>query len=167
MGRFQPFHLGHLKMAKNLKEKNNLNSYAVVVYPGHNKSGKSPFDEQAIRRYMDAIVNSNDEIDGYMIVNRGLLGSAIAKLIDMGYDPHLIGAGPDRIDDYTKQIDYIKMSDIKDKVSDDLAIVETPRVTSGTEVRKSIEDEDFSKFKKMVTKEVSNLYNDLVTSVKS
>ena len=85
----------------------------------------------------------------------------------MGYDPHLIGAGPDRIDDYTKQIDYIKMSDIKDKISDALDIVETPRVTSGTEVRNAIEDEDFSKFKKMVTKEVSNLYNDLVTSVKS
>ena len=166
MGRFQPFHLGHLKMAKNLKERNDLNSYAVVVYPGHNKSGKSPFNEHAIRRYMDSIVENNEEIDGYMIVDRGLLGSAIAKLIDMGYNPHLIGAGPDRIDDYRKQIDYIKMSDIKDKISDTLDIVETPRVTSGTEVRKSIEDEDFSRFKKMVTKEVSNLYNDLVTSVK-
>lgn len=166
MGRFQPFHLGHLNMAKVLKEKNGLNSYAVVVYPGHNKSGKSPFNEQAIKRYMDAIVENNEEIEGYMIVTRGLLGSAIAKLLDMGYNPNLIGAGPDRIDDYTKQIDYIKVSDIKDKISDALAIVETPRVTSGTEVRKSIEDEDFSKFKKMVTREVSNLYNDLVTEVK-
>jgi len=166
MGRFQPFHQGHLKMAKDLMEKNDLPSFVVVVYPGHNKSGKSPFDEEAIKRYMDAIVANNEEIEGYVLATRGLLGSAIARLIDMGYDPKLIGAGPDRIDDYTKQIDYVKMSDIKDKISDDLGIVETPRVTSGTEVRQAMKDQDFSKFKKMVPKEVSNLYNDLITSVR-
>lgn len=115
---------------------------------------------------MDSIVSNNEEIEGYMMVNRGLLGSAIAKLIDMGYDPRLIGAGPDRKDDYTKQIDYIKMSDIKDKISDELEIVETPRVTSGTDVRQAIKDQDFSKFKKMVPQEVSNLYNDLITKVR-
>jgi len=166
MGRFQPFHHGHLKMAKALKEKNNLPSYVVVVYPGHNKSGKSPFDNDSIKMYMDSIVSNNEEIEGYMMVNRGLLGSAISKLIDMGYDPRLIGAGPDRKDDYTKQIDYIKMSDIKDKISDELEIVETPRVTSGTDVRQAIKDQDFSKFKKMVPQEVSNLYNDLITKVR-
>ena len=165
MGRFQPFHLGHLNMAKDLKDKNGLSSFAVVVYPGHNKSGKSPFDEASIGRYMDAIVSNNDEIEGYMIVQRGLLGSAVAKLIDMGYDPQLIGAGEDRMDDYSKQIDYIKVSDIKDKISDTLELKETPRTTSGTDARKALQDEDFSKFKKMVPQEVSNLYNDLITSV--
>jgi hypothetical protein len=167
LGRFQPFHNGHLKMAKNLMEENNLPTFVVVVYPGHNKSGKSPFGEESIKRYMDSIVANNDEIEGYFISPRGLLGSAIAKLIDMGYDPKLIGAGPDRIEDYSKQIDYIRMSDIKNKVSDDLRIMETPRVTSGTKVRQAIKDEDFSKFKKMVPKEVSNLYNDLIISIKN
>ena len=166
MGRFQPFHHGHLKMAQKLKEENDLPSFVVVVNPGHNKSGKSPFDEKSLKMYMDAIVANNEEIEGYIIVTRGLLGSAIARLIDMGYDPKLIGAGPDRKDDYAKQIDYIRMSDIKDKISDDLSIVETPRVTSGTEVRQAIKDQDFSKFKKMVPQEVSNLYNDLITRVR-
>jgi hypothetical protein len=167
MGRFQPFHSGHLNMAKEMKEKNGYPTVALVVYPGHNKSGKSPFDEGAIKRYMDAVVNNNDEIESYLIMNRGLLGSGIAKLIDKGYDPILIGAGPDRVDDYKKQVDYLKMSDLKDQISDKLKLRETPRVMSGTEVRQALEDGDFSKFKKMVPKEISNLFNDLVTSVKN
>jgi hypothetical protein len=167
MGRFQPFHSGHLNMAKEMKEKNGYPTVALVVYPGHNKSGKSPFDEGTIKRYMDAVVNNNDEIESYLIMNRGLLGSGIAKLIDKGYDPILIGAGPDRVDDYKKQVDYLKMSDLKDQISDKLKLRETPRVMSGTEVRQALEDGDFSKFKKMVPKEISNLFNDLVTSVKN
>ncbi len=167
MGRFQPFHSGHLNMAKEMKEKNGYPTVALVVYPGHNKSGKSPFNEGTIKRYMDAVVNNNDEIESYLIMNRGLLGSGIAKLIDKGYDPILIGAGPDRVDDYKKQVDYLKMSDLKDQISDKLKLRETPRVMSGTEVRQALEDGDFSKFKKMVPKEISNLFNDLVTSVKN
>lgn len=167
MGRFQPFHSGHLNMAKELKEKNGHPSVAIVVYPGHNKSGKSPFDEATIKRYMDAVVDNNKEIESYIIMNRGLLGSGVAKLIEMGYDPILIGAGEDRIEDYKKQVDYLKMSDIKDQISDDLKLKETPRVTSATDVRKALADGDFSKFKKMVPKEVANMFNDLVTSVKN
>ncbi len=166
MGRFQPFHSGHLNMAKELKDKNGHPTVALVVYPGHNKSGKSPFDANSIKRYMDAVVENNEEIESYLIVNRGLLGSGVAKLIEKGYDPILIGAGPDRIEDYDKQVDYLKMSDIKDKISDDLELVKTSRVTSGTDVRKVLASGDFSKFKKMVPKEVANLFNDLVTAAK-
>ncbi len=166
MGRFQPFHSGHLNMAKKLKEKNGHPSVALVVYPGHNKSGKSPFNEESIKRYMDAVVANNEEIESYLIINRGLLGSGIAKLIEGGYDPILIGAGSDRIEDYRKQIDYLKMSDLKDQINDDIELVETPRTTSGTEVRNTLLSGDFAKFKKVVPKEVSNLFNDLVTSVK-
>lgn len=166
MGRFQPFHSGHLNMAKKLKEKNGHPSVALVVYPGHNKSGKSPFNEESIKRYMDAVVANNEEIESYLIINRGLLGSGIAKLIEGGYDPILIGAGSDRIEDYKKQIDYLKMSDLKDQINDDIELVETPRTTSGTEVRNTLLSGDFAKFKKVVPKEVANLFNDLVTSVK-
>lgn len=165
MGRFQPFHLGHLNMAKQLKEKNGHPTVALVVYPGHNKSGKSPFDSGSIKRYMDAVVENNEEIESYLIVNKGLLGSGVAKLIEKGYDPILIGAGPDRIDDYEKQIDYLKMSDLKDQINAGLELIKTPRSTSGTDVRQFLLDGDFSKFKKMVPKEVANLFNDLVTSL--
>ena len=115
---------------------------------------------------MDAVVNNNEEIDSYIVMKLGLLGSGIAKLVDRGYNPILIGAGPDRYEDYQKQMDYIRMSDIKDKVSKDMKLFKTERTTSGTKAREYLTQGDFSKFKKIVPKEVANLYNDLVTFVK-
>jgi len=166
MGRFQPFHNGHLQMTKAMKEENGHPTVLLVVYPGHNKSGESPFDSEAIKRYMDAVVNNNEEIDSYIVMNRGLLGSGIAKLVDKGYNPILIGSGPDRYEDYQKQMDYIRMSDIKDRISKDMKLFKTERTTSGTKAREYLTQGDFSKFKKIVPKEVANLYNDLVTFVK-
>jgi phosphopantetheine adenylyltransferase len=133
MGRFQPFHLGHLKMAKKLHGENKLPTFVVVVYPGHNKSGNSPFDEATIKQYMDAVVKDNsDVLVDYMIVSRGLLGSAINKLVEMGYEPHLVGAGEDRQEDYEKQMDYIKRTELFEKLPEDFKLVETPRSTSAT-----------------------------------
>jgi cytidyltransferase-like protein len=165
LGRFQPFHYGHLKMADFLKEKNGFDSYIIVVHPGHNKSGKSPFPIDKVERYMGEITKNHPQIEGFMMLSRGLLGSAVAKLLDSGYDPQLIGAGDDRIDDYQKQMEYIKQSDIKDIISPDLKLIETPRSGSATKVREALTDRDFSKFKKMVPPEVAILYNDLVKDV--
>jgi cytidyltransferase-like protein len=164
IGRFQPFHNGHLKMAKFLKEKNNLPSVVVVVYPGHNKSGKSPFDEETIGKYMDGVVSGEDEIQDYIIVQRGLIGSAIVKLLNMGYSPVLIGAGDDRTEDYIKQLEYVKKSEIGDQMKN-LKVIETPRSTSATEVRQAIKDEDYQKFKKLVPLGVDKMYVGLKSSM--
>ena len=159
IGRFQPFHSGHLKMAKKLKEKNNLPSFVVVVYPGHNKSGKSPFDERVIKQYMEAVVKDNPEdLVDYMIVDRGLVGSIINKLVMMGLEPHLIAAGDDRKDYYEKQIEYIKRSDLIDNLPKDFGLEVTPRFTSATEVRDKLKSEDFAALKKLLPKSVLNLY---------
>jgi cytidyltransferase-like protein len=164
VGRFQPFHNGHLKMAKFLKEKNDFPSVAVIVYPGHNKSGKSPFKEDTIKKYMDGIVRDESEIADYIIVQRGLIGSAIVKLLEKGYKPHLIGAGEDRIDDYTKQLEYVKKSEIGEEMKD-LKLIKTPRVTSATKVREAISDDDYQEVKRLVPKGVSVLYNTLKSEV--
>lgn len=166
VGRFQPFHNGHLKMAKFLKEKNGNPAVAVVVYPGNNKSGKSPFSEDTIKKYMDGVVRDEKEIVDYIIVQRGLIGSAIVKLLDKGYKAKLVGAGEDRMNDYTKQIEYVKKSDIGDKMQD-LKLVETPRVTSATKVREAIKDGDYTGFKKLVPKGVDNAYDLLKAEMKS
>lgn len=165
MGRFQPFHNGHLKMVDFMKEKNGFPSYIIVVHPGHNKSGKSPFPIEKVEKYMDEISKNHDQIEGFMVVSRGLLGSAVAKLLDRGYDPQLIGTGDDRVDDYQKQMDYIKQSDIKDIISPKMKLIETPRTSSATKVRQTLSDRDFSKFKNLVPKEIANLYNDLLKDI--
>jgi hypothetical protein len=167
MGRFQPFHLGHLNMAKKLHEKNKLPSFVIVVYPGHNKSGESPFGEQTVKQYMDAVVKEHgDVLKDYMIVKRGLLGSAVNKLVNMGFEPHLVGVGEDRQDDYAKQMDYIKKTELFDKLPEDFKLVETPRSTSATEVRSKLGEEDYASLKKMLPKSVLNLYSGLVSELK-
>lgn len=164
IGRFQPFHNGHLKMAKFLKEKNDLPSIIAVVHPGHNKSGKSPFAEDLVAKYMEAIVKDNQNlISGYFSAKRGLLGVIYGMAKEMGYKVNLIGAGDDRIEDYKKQADYLKKAG--GDFPNEIDVVETPRSKSGTEVRKAIEEENFLEFKKLVPQGVSSFYNSLLSSI--
>ena len=164
IGRFQPFHNGHLKMAKFLKEKNDLPSIIAVVHPGHNKSGKSPFTEDLVAKYMEAIVKDSPTlISGYFSTKRGLLGVIYGMAKEMGYKVNLIGAGDDRIEDYKKQADYLKKAG--GDFPNEIDVVETPRSKSGTEVRKAIEEENFLEFKKLVPQGVSSFYNSLLSSI--
>ena len=163
IGRFQPFHNGHLKMVKKMMEKNNLPSIIAVVHPGHNKSGKSPFNEEIVSKYMENVVKeSSGKIQGFFIINRGLLGVIYGKCKELGYLPKAIAAGDDRIDDYKKQSDYLKKAG--GDFPDDIEIVQTPRSSSGTEVREKLAEEDFLGFKKLVPPGVSAFYNQLVSA---
>jgi hypothetical protein len=166
IGRFQPFHNGHLKMAKLLKGGNDLPCIVAVVHPGHNSSGKSPFDEDLVKKYMEAVVRENsNELCGFFIVSRGLLGVIYGTAKKHGFNIKSIAAGEDRISDYKKQIDYLKKNG--SDFPKDIEIIETPRSTSATEVREKIKNEDFSSFKKLVPSSISSLYNSLVTGMNS
>lgn len=167
VGRFQPFHNGHLKMAKKMKEKNGLDCYVAVVYPGHNRSGKSPFNQDTIIKYMSSVEQSNKEIENYSIHNTGYLGNILEKLESDGYAVELLGCGEDRIADYKKQMEYLRNSSSPDLINTDFEIYETPRSHSATDVRKSIEDSDFSKFKKMTPSGVASLYDLLGSSIRT
>jgi len=163
VGRFQPFHNGHLKMVDQLYKENDLPSIIAVVHPGHNKSGKSPYDEKLISRYMEGIVRDNPgKIAGYFIVNRGLLGPIYGKAKEYGFLPKMIGAGDDRIEDYNKQAEYLKKAG--GDFPEDIKITQTKRSSSGSDVRKKIDSEDYSGFKKLVPQAVANVYNSLIDS---
>jgi cytidyltransferase-like protein len=165
VGRFQPFHNGHLKMAKTMKEKNGLPCIIAVIHPGHNKSGKSPFPQNLVSKYMESISKENPElIEGYFMSPRGLLGVLYGKAKELGFQVKFIAAGDDRIEDFKKQTDYLKKAG--GDFPEDIKVIETPRTLSGTEVRKAIEEEDFLAFKKMVPSPVSALYNQLLSAIK-
>ena len=152
-------------MAKFLKEKNDLPTIVAVVHPGHNKSGKSPFTEDLVAKYMEAIVKDNPSlIAGYFMTKRGLLGVIYGMAKGMGYKVNLIGSGDDRIEDYKKQSEYLKKAG--GDFPKEIEVVETPRTTSGTEIRNSIGEEDFLAFKKLVPQGVSSFYNSLLSSIK-
>jgi len=163
IGRFQPFHNGHLKMVKKMMEKNNLPSIIAVVHPGHNKSGKSPFNSELVSKYMENVVKeSSGKIQGFFMMDRGLLGVIYGKSKELGYLPKAIAAGDDRIEDYKKQSDYLKKAG--GDFPDNMEIIQTSRSGSGTEVREKLAEEDFLGFKKLVPSGVSAFYNQLVSA---
>jgi hypothetical protein len=94
---------------------------------------------------------------------RGLLGVLYGKAKELGYSIKAIAAGDDRLDDYKKQAEYLKKAG--GDFPDDIEVVETPRTTSGTEVRNHLQNEDYLAFKKSVPSGVSALYNQLLSSV--
>ncbi len=165
VGRFQPFHNGHLKMIQQLKKENGLPSILAVVHPGHNSSGKSPFNEDLVNKYMKSVVSDHSDcISGYFLINRGLLGVIYGKSKQHGFIPKAFGAGDDRFEDLKKQSEYLKKAG--GDFPDDIKIIQTKRSSSGTEVRKKLDSEDFVSFKKLVPPAVSSVYSQLVSSVK-
>lgn len=165
VGRFQPFHNGHMKMVDVLMDKNGLPSIVAVVHPGHNKSGNSPFDSTLVSKYMESLINeAPQKIQGYFIVNRGLLGPICSRAKELGYLPVSIGSGEDRSEDYNKQFDFLKKlgSDFPESIE----LVETPRKNSGSEIRGYLDNEDFLAFKKSVPQSVSSFYQQMVSSKK-
>ena len=165
IGRFQPFHNGHMNMVKKMAEENELPSIIAVVHPGHNKSGKTPFSEDLVSKYMETVVKENaGKILGYFIINRGLLGVIYGKAKELGYLVKAIAAGDDRIDDYKKQAEYLKKAG--GDFPEDIEVIQTPRSSSGTEVREKIDNEDFVGFKKLVPHAVATFYDQLVSSQK-
>jgi cytidyltransferase-like protein len=162
IGRFQPFHNGHMKMVNFLEEKNDLPSILAVVHPGHNKSGKSPLDQDLISKSLESLVKDNPgKILGYFIINRGLLGLIYGKAKELGYLPQLIGAGEDRFDDYKKQSDWLKKAG--GDFPEDVEVIETPRSGSSTKVREVLANEDYIGFKKLVPPSITSFYPQMIS----
>jgi len=165
VGRFQPFHNGHMKMVDVLMDKNGLPSIVAVVHPGHNKSGNSPFDSDLVSKYMENLVKDYPQkIQGYFVVNRGLLGPICSKAKELGYLPVSVGSGEDKSEDYRKQFDFLKK--LGGDFPESIELVETPRKNSGTEIRKYLDSEDFLSFKKSVPHSISSFYQQMVSSKK-
>lgn len=168
VGRFQPFHNGHLSMAKDLFDMNGFPCVVVVVHPGHNKSGNSPFQVSTIKTVLN---NLPEETEGlvkdYCFIKRGFIYDAIEKVRELGYEPILWGAGKDRIEDYKKQLELNFKKNNELKLSDNFQLVQTDRYGSGTEVRKALSDDSFGKFKGLVPKSVLGAYNLLRTDIEN
>jgi len=165
VGRFQPFHNGHMKMVDTLMDKNGLPSIVAVVHTGHNKSGNSPFDSELVNKYMEGLAkDAPQKIQGYFIVDRGLLGPICSRAKELGYLPVAIGSGEDRSEDYKKQFDFLKK--IGGDFPESLELIETPRSHTGEDIRNYLDQEDFLAFKKSVPQSISSFYQQLVSAKK-
>jgi len=155
-------------MAKDLFDMNGFPCVVVVVHPGHNKSGNSPFQVSTIKTVLN---NLPEETEGlvkdYCFITRGFIYDAIEKVRELGYEPILWGAGKDRIEDYKKQLELNFKKNNELRLSDNFQLVQTDRYGSGTEVRKALSDDSFGKFKGLVPKSVLGAYNLLRTDIEN
>lgn len=156
VGRFQPLHNGHMQMADALHQSNGLPCVLVAVYAG-NKGGQSPVSEETLRAMLGATAKKDGTICGYAVVKRGLLDDVVAALRP-DYEPVLWGAGADRFNGYLKQAEYNASAGNPLKLSDEFDLFKTERVTSGTSIRKMIEDDDYTSFKSLVPKAVAGMW---------
>ena len=157
VGRFQPFHNGHLKMAEFIHKKNKLPVVVVAVHPGHNRSGKSPFSKRIID---STLINLGRDTEGiimdHVFVKQGYIEDIINSLRPE-YEPIIWGAGEDRINSYQKQAEYNFKRDNELNVDKDrFEIVETPRVMSASNARELIITDNFKEFKKLVPRSIAS-----------
>jgi len=158
VGRFQPFHNGHLEMIEELYAANKRPVVLVAVHPGHNRSGMSPFSVSTIRTMLGNIkAESKGKVCDYRVISRGFIGDIVSALRPE-YEPVIWGVGPDRVDGYTKQLElnYKKKNELN--LLEDFIIMETKRYMKGSDVRKCVEDDRFGAFKDMVPKAVQSMY---------
>lgn len=161
VGRFQPLHLGHVKMIESLYKENELPVEIAVVHPGNNNSGNSPFPSQEVEKYISRFSEKNDKVSNYKVYKNGFLGNILSDLNSRGKEVICLGCGEERIPDYEKQVDYLKNGSSYDIIGDKFNLKRTPRKGSGSLVRKKIADGDFIGFKKSVPQEVANMYESL------
>ena len=157
VGRFQPFHNGHLAMATDMHEANKYPCIFVVVNTGR-QTKDSPFTEKTVEAYMDNVVAENGKTcAGFIMVKRGFIDDIMGALRP-DYEPVLWGVGEDRMDDYQKQIELNYRKGNPLKLTERFLIMQTKRTMSGTDIRKDIKADSLTKFKESVPKGVQMVW---------
>ena len=158
-GRFQPFHKGHLISTRLMKLHNDL-PVVLIVVRGNKKNKKTVFDENIIFNMLDEILEFYPHIIGYTKIHSMSFDKELFPAMRPEWEPILLGAGEDRIDDYQRQIEWIKNKE-DFIVKKNFSSFKLPRKYSATEVRKSIIEDNIFKFKTMMPKILYSYYNQL------
>lgn len=155
VGRFQPFHLGHAEIVKNMK-----NPVIVIIKGvGTAVSEKNPFsvDQQIgmIETVFKTGVHIHTAKNGYVpdiIESLKREGLIITRVFAGNQD------GDKRLDDYKRQLRQYNEKHTTDPLTD-VEFVESPRLQSATSVRLALKTSDYDAFHTMMpdplnTKEV-------------
>ncbi len=160
VGRFQPFHNGHLAVGKFLHE---ANGYKVVYLyvKGKNPNVKSPLSVETLEKVFKSLKDEYSFIEAAFRIKTAAINEVFNKLRENGYEPVLWGAGDDRTDGYEKQLERYK-----DEIEpvDGFEITNIPRnlvKVSATMVREAIAKGNEDAYKKMVPKPLHKFFKDL------
>lgn len=164
VGRFQPFTLGHVKVAEQLKKENGLNTIMFLVKSNSIKKDdatRRPFSLDVQIEMLDKIKSEYKMIEDYFVINTAAIDVIFNELRMKGYEPVLWGTGTDRIKSYSYQVDNEKYRKELNCL-EDFKLFEIKRGDediSATKVRNSIKDNDFTTFKSIMPKSLHTMYD--------
>lgn len=152
-GRFQPFHKGHLNGIEEAYKKNGLKTVLLVI---HNRKfdKKKPFSDELIGKEINTI--NSKYIEDVIWVNWPMPAMFTKECRKKGYEPVLWLAGHDRIEDYKKLLQSKQYKEVEANIE----MFEIPRVTSATEVRQAIKNDDINKYKELMPQGTDKLFDE-------
>jgi glycerol-3-phosphate cytidylyltransferase-like family protein len=166
-GRFSVPHKGHfelMKLAFKEGKKVGAEKLIIVIVMGKGSSkdkDKNPTTFEERKELIDAALDIPHEV---LLAPTGFTGEIINTLRQSKYEPVLFIAGPDRIDDYKKQIE--KYGDDWDIEDIGVSGVKGERLADGasaTKVRDAIRKDDKKTFQKYMPKELHKYWDKLKT----
>lgn len=164
IGRFQPFTLGHGKVLEQLHKENGLPTIVFLIKSKKvqkDDNFKRPFDI-GLQKSMLEKLKSRYNIEDIIVLDTAAIDK-IFNALRPKYEPVLWGAGSDRIKSYGFQVNKQQYRD-ELNVLPDFSLYEIKRLgknISATQVRNAILLGQEAEFKKLVPKELHDLYNQL------
>lgn len=166
VGRFQPFHLGHLYVAEEMYKENKL---PTMIFAVRSVSGKNIiFDDKLTKEMINTVVKNNHKlICAFREISTVAIDKQILSQMRPEYEPVLLGAGEDRSSSYQRQIDIIRDKYHETNIRDDFKVFELKRqggfiaTISATKIREALKQDDEKTYKSMMPKELYSYYNEL------
>lgn len=167
VGRFQPFHIGHLKSLELLKNKNNLSTVIICVKPDK-VNDNSPFNKNVQDKLFSKIKESNPGLIEDIFYTKRAWIEDLLKTLRPKYEPILWGAGEDRLNSYKLQTEYAKNKKIDLNLHKNFKLFKLPRYTNGTDVREYIKNNNYEGYKKIMPEflhgEFPYLYREIINA---
>lgn len=166
VGRFQPFHKGHLSIVENMYKENKKRAYIFIVR-GTKLNEKTLFSEKLTEDIVLEVANKHkDIIAGVKTIPTVAIDKYILGNLRPKYEPVLFGAGDDRVESYQRQIDsIIQKGELN--VKPEFKVFHLKRSggfvaeISASKVREAIKNDDKSTFEKMMPEETYSFYDEL------
>ena len=156
IGRFQMLTNGHLAMAKELEKENGLPSVYIYI---RSKSGKnSVFSDKLTNNYMEDAVKGQKNMRDTWSMSASFIPVIIMETQRRGYNPVLLGAGPDRTKTYEAMVKKMKNVTLHSDFKVHGFKERLEGGISATKVRNAILDDDIKTFKKNTPKEIHSYY---------
>lgn len=185
LGRFQPFTLGHLKLATYDKcEHKDCNDLKTVIFvvstPKEKVDTRHPFSDDVMKKEFDLIKkNYKDKIEDIIYIKSADIVKWGAELVKRDMQAKVWITGTDELAFYQKMAANVdsyqeRYPECKGAYADDFYVQEVKRndtsddfvsTISGTKVRQALKDDDKQLFAKMMPKGAEQYFDEFKNAV--